>query len=186
MRLMRDTDTGKSRGFGWLKYEDQRSTVLAVDNLNGAKVLGRIIRVDHAVYEERDRDEEYEMMLEQEFKNDFAEKDESVQKEAPSNNQDDEFKDPLLLMNDSSSNPNERRARHKSQRLRDERDRDQDRTEHRRSRRDDDESHRTHDYKKRQRSHRVHDSDRYHEHRNRGSTSHRDREERESTSKETE
>ena len=28
-------------------YEDQRSTVLAVDNLNGGKVLGRIIKVDH-------------------------------------------------------------------------------------------------------------------------------------------
>jgi RNA-binding motif X-linked protein 2 len=28
-------------------YEDQRSTVLAVDNLNGAAVLDRTLRVDH-------------------------------------------------------------------------------------------------------------------------------------------
>lgn len=28
-------------------YEDQRSTVLAVDNMNGAIVVGRTIRVDH-------------------------------------------------------------------------------------------------------------------------------------------
>lgn len=28
-------------------YEDQRSTVLAVDNLNGSQVLGRTLRVDH-------------------------------------------------------------------------------------------------------------------------------------------
>ena len=28
-------------------YEDQRSTILAVDNLNTIKILGRIIRVDH-------------------------------------------------------------------------------------------------------------------------------------------
>ena len=28
-------------------YEDQRSTVLAVDNLNGATVLDRTLRVDH-------------------------------------------------------------------------------------------------------------------------------------------
>ncbi|KAG9083912.1 hypothetical protein FRC06_004318 [Ceratobasidium sp. 370] len=28
-------------------YEDQRSTILAVDNLNGAQVLGRTLRVDH-------------------------------------------------------------------------------------------------------------------------------------------
>ncbi|PWN54350.1 RNA-binding domain-containing protein [Violaceomyces palustris] len=38
---------GKHRGFGFLMYEDQRSTVLAVDNLNGAVILGRTIRVDH-------------------------------------------------------------------------------------------------------------------------------------------
>lgn len=30
-----------------MMYEDQRSTVLAVDNLNGAKVLERTLRVDH-------------------------------------------------------------------------------------------------------------------------------------------
>lgn len=33
--------------FCFLKYEDQRSTVLAVDNLNGTKLLGRVLRVDH-------------------------------------------------------------------------------------------------------------------------------------------
>lgn len=46
-RLVRDKITGKSKGFGFLAYEDQRSTVLAVDNLNGAEVLGRPLRVDH-------------------------------------------------------------------------------------------------------------------------------------------
>ncbi|PWN43207.1 hypothetical protein IE81DRAFT_99836 [Ceraceosorus guamensis] len=45
--LPRAKETGAKRGFGFLMYEDQRSTVLAVDNLNGAKVLDRIIRVDH-------------------------------------------------------------------------------------------------------------------------------------------
>ena len=35
------------RGFAFLAYEDQRSTVLAVDNLNGATVAGRTIRVEH-------------------------------------------------------------------------------------------------------------------------------------------
>ena len=38
---------GKTRGFAFLAYEDQRSTVLAVDNLSGAKVAGRIITVNH-------------------------------------------------------------------------------------------------------------------------------------------
>ncbi|KAF8607845.1 RNA-binding domain-containing protein [Ceratobasidium sp. AG-I] len=47
VNLPRDKATGKQRGFGFLMYEDQRSTVLAVDNLNGAQVLGRTLRVDH-------------------------------------------------------------------------------------------------------------------------------------------
>jgi RNA-binding motif protein, X-linked 2 len=45
--MPRDKMTGKPRGFAFLMYEDQRSTVLAVDNLNGAKVLEKILRVDH-------------------------------------------------------------------------------------------------------------------------------------------
>ncbi|KAI5123414.1 hypothetical protein M0805_006119 [Coniferiporia weirii] len=47
VNLPRDKETGKTKGFGFLMYEDQRSTVLAVDNLNGAKVLDRTLRVDH-------------------------------------------------------------------------------------------------------------------------------------------
>lgn len=39
VRLMRDKVTGKSRGFAFLAYEDQRSTILAVDNLNSAEVM---------------------------------------------------------------------------------------------------------------------------------------------------
>lgn len=45
--LVRDKGTGKSKGFAFLAYEDQRSTNLAVDNLNGAQILGRTVRVDH-------------------------------------------------------------------------------------------------------------------------------------------
>src|ERR1700755_1620458 len=47
VNLPRDKETGKTKGFGFLMYEDQRSTVLAVDNLNGAKVVDRTLRVDH-------------------------------------------------------------------------------------------------------------------------------------------
>ena len=49
LRLERDVDTGKSKGFGWVKYADWRSTVLAVDNLNGTTLLGRKIGVDHCL-----------------------------------------------------------------------------------------------------------------------------------------
>lgn len=47
INLVRDKISGKSKGFCFICYEDQRSTVLSVDNLNGIKVLGRTIRVDH-------------------------------------------------------------------------------------------------------------------------------------------
>jgi hypothetical protein len=47
VNMPRDKDTGKPKGFAFMMYEDQRSTVLAVDNLNGAKVLERTLRVDH-------------------------------------------------------------------------------------------------------------------------------------------
>ncbi|KAA8905859.1 hypothetical protein TRICI_005219 [Trichomonascus ciferrii] len=57
LNLVRDKETGKSKGFAFLKYEDQRSTVLAVDNFNGAQILGRPIRVDHTRYEAKDDEE---------------------------------------------------------------------------------------------------------------------------------
>ena len=47
IHLVREEGTGKSRGFAFLKYEDARSCVLAVDNFCGVKVLGRSLRVDH-------------------------------------------------------------------------------------------------------------------------------------------
>jgi RNA-binding motif X-linked protein 2 len=101
VNLVRDKTTGKSRGFAFLAYEDQRSTVLAVgedslrfllkplpsvvpigsmlrahmcsyvifpfilcgvDNLNGAKVLGRIIKVDHVDnYKKKEEEDEDEL-----------------------------------------------------------------------------------------------------------------------------
>lgn len=38
IHLSREEDTGKSRGFAFLKYEDARSCVLAVDNFIGVQV----------------------------------------------------------------------------------------------------------------------------------------------------
>ncbi|XP_042468758.1 zinc finger CCCH domain-containing protein 25-like [Zingiber officinale] len=59
VNLVRDKATGKSKGFAFLAYEDQRSTILAVDNLNGAKILGRIVRVDHVSnYKKKEEEEE--------------------------------------------------------------------------------------------------------------------------------
>ncbi|KAK7291956.1 hypothetical protein RIF29_07528 [Crotalaria pallida] len=59
VNLVRDKGTGKSKGFAFLAYEDQRSTTLAVDNLNGAQILGRIIRVDHVdKYKKKEEEDE--------------------------------------------------------------------------------------------------------------------------------
>ncbi|KAI4720354.1 hypothetical protein E4T48_03403 [Aureobasidium sp. EXF-10727] len=60
IRLMRDKETGKSKGFCWLKYEDQRSCDLAVDNLGGATVMGKMLAVDHTRYKKRDDEDEDE------------------------------------------------------------------------------------------------------------------------------
>jgi len=58
VNMPRDRKTGKTKGFAFVCYEDQRSTVLAVDNFNGAKVLGRTIRCDHCqdYHEEQAKD----------------------------------------------------------------------------------------------------------------------------------
>ncbi|CAA2962396.1 zinc finger CCCH domain-containing 25, partial [Olea europaea subsp. europaea] len=57
--LVRDKGTGKSKGFCFLAYEDQRSTNLAADNLNGAQILGRTIRVDRmSNYKKKEEEDE--------------------------------------------------------------------------------------------------------------------------------
>ena len=61
--LCRDEETGKSKGFAFIAYEDQRSTVLAVDNLSGAKVGGRTLNVQH-VGNYRKKKEELGMTVE--------------------------------------------------------------------------------------------------------------------------
>ncbi|KAK3066406.1 RNA-binding protein Cwf29 [Teratosphaeriaceae sp. CCFEE 6253] len=58
INLVRDKDTGKSRGFCFLKYEDQRSCDLAVDNLSGAGVMGKVVSVDHTRYKRKENEVE--------------------------------------------------------------------------------------------------------------------------------
>merc|ERR1719159_2248632 len=47
INLMRDERTGKPKGFAFLAYEDTRSCILAVDNMNGYYLLQRQLSVDH-------------------------------------------------------------------------------------------------------------------------------------------
>lgn len=63
INLARDKDTGKSLGFAFLAFENQKSTILAIDNMAGYSLLGRPLRVDHVLdynppkrYHETERD----------------------------------------------------------------------------------------------------------------------------------
>ena len=49
LHLVRDNDTGVSKGFAFCKYSDPRSCILAVDNFIGIQLCGRSIRVDHVI-----------------------------------------------------------------------------------------------------------------------------------------
>ncbi|KAL9085175.1 MAG: hypothetical protein Q9165_007706 [Trypethelium subeluteriae] len=64
IHLARDKETGKSKGFAFLKYEDQRSTDLAVDNMGGAQLMGRTLRVDHTRYKKKEGQDEDEGKIE--------------------------------------------------------------------------------------------------------------------------
>lgn len=68
INLVRDKETGKSRGLAFLKYEDQRSTDLAVDNLGGAVIMGRTLKVDHTRYKKKDDEPDEGMDLTEESK----------------------------------------------------------------------------------------------------------------------
>eukprot|EP01083_Nonionella_stella_P184494 670029_1 len=45
--LIRDEQSGDSKGFAFIAFENQKSTDLAVDNMNGALLLQRTLNVDH-------------------------------------------------------------------------------------------------------------------------------------------
>ena len=47
-KVIKDRDTGRSRGFGFVTYEESDSATQAQENLNGSELDGRSIRVDTA------------------------------------------------------------------------------------------------------------------------------------------
>ncbi|RYP84845.1 hypothetical protein DL770_005138 [Monosporascus sp. CRB-9-2] len=98
LKLARDKESGKSKGFGWLKYEDQRSTDLAVDNLGGAEIGGRLIRVDHARYKPRDDEDpdEFRVGWEDIVRKEKAARGEDVEMEDESAEEEEEVRRPML------------------------------------------------------------------------------------------
>jgi RNA recognition motif-containing protein len=53
--VVSDRDTGRSRGFGFVTFEDDEAADQAVAALNGTELDGRTIRVDVAQAKERNR-----------------------------------------------------------------------------------------------------------------------------------
>jgi RNA recognition motif-containing protein len=53
--VISDRDTGRSRGFGFVTFEDDEAADKAIAALNGSELDGRTIRVDVAQAKERNR-----------------------------------------------------------------------------------------------------------------------------------
>ena len=47
-KVVTDRDTGRSRGFGFVTYNDADSATRAIEELDGSQLDGRSIRVDRA------------------------------------------------------------------------------------------------------------------------------------------
>ncbi|CUM67816.1 uncharacterized protein PRCAT00005522001 [Priceomyces carsonii] len=138
--LVKDKETSKSRGFCYLKYEDSRSCVLAIDNFNGIKVFNRNIKVDHVYFRLRDDQNE------DDFKVDYNDVEEEINRNAiqgkqiqlleydksndnddddvdndfdnivSENNDDDEFKDPMADFLNNEAKKRKRDDDHKEHR----------------------------------------------------------------------
>jgi RNA recognition motif-containing protein len=48
VRIVKDRDSGLSRGFGFVEMPDSTEATTAIEQLNGHEVLGRAIRVNEA------------------------------------------------------------------------------------------------------------------------------------------
>lgn len=111
LKLVRDAETGVSRRFAFLKYEDFRSAVLAVDNFNGYEIIpGSKIQVDHVRYrryryaDEDDANIEWDTALKAEMEKDMVKKediarqaieDKSMSEKAGSDEVDEDLADPM-------------------------------------------------------------------------------------------
>ncbi len=161
INMPREKDTGKKRGFGFIMYEDQRSTVLAVDNLNGAKVLDRMLRVDHvrSYKQPKEKGEDGEMYEAEQQSLNAAPK--AIVDEDENDSADDpDLEDPMAAFLSSKRKSgededdlllsSEERARRKEEKRRrkEERELKRQRKAERRERREDHKEHRSHQHER--------------------------------------
>ncbi|GMM37278.1 U2 snRNP complex subunit [Saccharomycopsis crataegensis] len=173
IKLVRDRETQESKRFAFLKYEDQLSTVLAVDNLNGITLQDRTIRVDHCYYKVQLDDDgneilnEFDRRIRNEMLKDFVnyEGDAAKESTAGSNTVDQKHR---ITDKDHRSNRSERndssRSRHGHRHKEYNRDRSRERRYHSSSRSDRERHHHGHSHRSSRKSSEV-SSDRYKEER---------------------
>jgi cold-inducible RNA-binding protein len=53
-KVIKDRDSGRSKGFGFVKYDGEESAQRAMDEMNETELDGRTIRVDWATEKSRD------------------------------------------------------------------------------------------------------------------------------------
>jgi cold-inducible RNA-binding protein len=53
VQILSDRDTGRSRGFGFVEFIDDKDGDTAINTMNGAKIDGRPLRVNEAIAKEK-------------------------------------------------------------------------------------------------------------------------------------
>jgi RNA recognition motif-containing protein len=52
-KVITDRDSGRSRGFGFVSFENDEDAERALEKMNGTELDGRSLRVDHATEQQR-------------------------------------------------------------------------------------------------------------------------------------
>ena len=75
INLIKDKESSKHhRGFGFLKYANFKSCILAIDNFNGIKLGDRYLKVDHNYYKLRGDENEDDYLIDYEEIKEMEEK----------------------------------------------------------------------------------------------------------------